>query len=669
MMKTIAACAAALAVHGGAMAAAPNPLKGTYCNPIDLPYNFWEVRNGQGYREQADPDMVVYKGEFFLFASHAGGYFWSTDLHDWHLVIPQGLDLVKYAPAVTVIGNTMYYTSSEGGRMYSTTDPKGGVWTDIWQGMDASVANSGGDPNLYTDDDGRVYLINGLGPNGSIGVVELDKNKNLTRTGPATTLIHSDTLHHGFEVWGDENLDVDHAGWSWFEAGYMRKHAGKYYLTHSAPGTELRSYGDGGYVADAIRGPYRYLPNSPVCQRPLGFVTGTGHSATFKDNSGKYWHVTTVVISTIDKYERRLAIFPAYFDADGLFHVDTYLGDYPQFLPGKAGVDYGRDFAGAMLLSYGKAATASSTLPGRPVANAFDENIKTWWSAATANAGEWLQVDLGAVANVAAIQTNFAEQNVTYSGKRSVSFSHKFRIEGATAPDGPWTLLVDKTNNTKDVPHDYSVLDSVTPARYVRITNAGPMPGGGLFAIRDFRVFGTGQCGKPQAVNAFTVARGPSDQRMAKVSWTGTADAEGYLIRYGVAPDKLYNHFQMLGKGKTAYDVRTLNTSVKYYFTVDAYGPCGIAKGTVVKADDNTVALGRAPAQGLASGRAGVYPVVGNRFVIPPALRGRRLVLSVFDFAGKAVGKKIVEGDALAITLDLPPSACGFVRIGAESGK
>jgi xylan 1,4-beta-xylosidase len=191
------ACLVGAALSVRVCAAAVNPLKNTYCNPIDIPYNFWEVRNGQAYREGADPDMVLYKGEFFLFSSHAGGYWWSSDMRDWHLVIPTGLDLVKYAPGVMAIGDTMYYTSSEGGRMYRTTDPKGGVWTNIWNGINESQVASTGDPNLFLDDDGRVYCYNGLGPNGSIGVIEFNPNKNMTTIGSRTTLIHSDTLNMG----------------------------------------------------------------------------------------------------------------------------------------------------------------------------------------------------------------------------------------------------------------------------------------------------------------------------------------------------------------------------------------------------------------------------------------------------------------------------------------
>jgi hypothetical protein len=214
------------------------------------------------------------------------------------------------------------------------------------------------------------------------------------------------------------------------------------------------------------------------------------------------------------------------------------------------------------------------------------------------------------------------------------------------------------------------VLDSVTPARYVRITNAGPMPGGGTFAIRDFRVFGAGNCGKPATVNAFTVARSAADPRMAKVGWNEAADAEGYVIRYGIAPDKLYNHFQMLGKSKTSYEVRTLNVGVKYYFTVDAYSGCGLAKGQVIKADDNSTAMGSAGKPGLkGADRAGVFPVAGNRFLIPDRYRDKRLSISVFDHAGKLLQRRVEEGDAATIPIGAGVSGIGFVRITEEPSR
>ena len=38
--------------------------------------------------------------------------------------------------------------------------------------------------------------------------------------------------------------------------------------------------------------------------------------------------------------------------------------------------------------------------------------MKTYWSAATSNKGEWIQTDLGNVSTVNAIQINYADQDV-----------------------------------------------------------------------------------------------------------------------------------------------------------------------------------------------------------------------------------------------------------------
>jgi hypothetical protein len=48
---------------------------------------------------------------------------------------------------------------------------------------------------------------------------------------------------------------------------------------------------------------------------------------------------------------------------------------------------------------------------------AVDEDIKTYWSAKTGNAGEWFQTDLGDVSTVNAIQINYADQDAEFLGK------------------------------------------------------------------------------------------------------------------------------------------------------------------------------------------------------------------------------------------------------------
>lgn len=609
--------------------AAPNPLKNTFCNPININYNFWA-----NYREAADPAIITFNNEYYLFASHSGGYWWSANMLDWNFVIPTGLDIAKYAPAPVVIGTSIYYTSSESGDIFKTTDPKAGQWTRIGHPHDFQ------DPALFKDDDGKVYCYHNCSANGTIDCVELDAANNFAVVGNEVQCILSNRQNHGFEIPGDNNTDI--TGDSWIEGAWMTKYKDKYYLQYAVPGTQWRSYCDGCYASSSPKGPFTFCQHSPICAKHLGFVTGAGHSATFQDIGGKYWHVTTVAIAVLHMFERRVAVFPAQFDADNLLHTDTYLGDYPQYLPGFAPANAENNLAASMLVSYKKTSAASSTLSGRPASNAFDEDIRTWWSAATANPGEWLRVDLGKTCEVAAIQSNFAEQDVTYGGGRGTSFSHKYKIEGANDTAGAWTMLVDKSANTRDVPHDYVPLDTVVNVRYIRITNAGPVPGYGKFALRDLRIFGNDKSNLPGKVNDFTVSRNATDARMVTLSWDPVNDADGYIIRYGISPEKLYINYQIWDKTTASYTIRSLNIGVSYFFTIDTYNAGGISKGTVIKNDSNIPSTTAAPYKTLTrASNTMLYKVTGT-FTVPQELVGKTNHVSVYDCSGKLMGSAII---------------------------
>lgn len=63
-----------------------------------------------------------------------------------------------------------------------------------------------------------------------------------------------------------------------------------------------------------------------------------------------------------------------------------------------------------MLINYGCKVTASSTVPGSDPALAVNEYICTWWSAASAEKGQWLCCDLGREKDIRAIQVNLADE-------------------------------------------------------------------------------------------------------------------------------------------------------------------------------------------------------------------------------------------------------------------
>jgi hypothetical protein len=350
-------------------------------------------------------------------------------------------------------------------------------------------------------------------------------------------------------------------------------------LQYAAPGTIWKSYADGVFTAISPRGPFTYAPYSPFSHKPTGFIGGAGHGATFQDKRGDYWRVVTMVISIKHRFERRLGIFPAGFDRDGMMHTNTLLGDYPQFFPGIKADAASDNQAGWMLLSHNKRAQSSSTIAGHEAPNAFDEEARTYWSAQSGKKGEWLSVDLGRLCRLNAVQVNFAEHETTAHGRQEKIYQ-QYVIE-VSDDARRWSVLVDKSRNRKDVPHDYVQLDKPTRARHVRITNVHA-PAHGTFAIRDLRLFGSGSGRLPAQVEEFTAHRASNDQRSVTLQWKPAARAILYIARYGIAPGKLYNNYQAQD-GATSLTINSLNRGVTYYFKVDALNESGRVEGKTIR--------------------------------------------------------------------------------------
>jgi hypothetical protein len=537
----------------------------TYANPIDLSYRF--QLEGASRREAADPTMVVFRREYWLFASKSGGYWHSTDLQNWKFVAPTGLPLEDYAPTVVAIGDRLYFTAFNSKGIWSTDDPSKGNWRK------EAVIDAYPDPDLFLDDDGKLYIYSGCSNKAPLMVTELDPRKGFSVVSSRPIEASRDTAHRGFEVPGDNNEITADA--PWIEGAWMTKHDGKYYLQYAAPGTQFNAYGDGVLISDSPVGPFHAPQYNPLSFKPSGYMAGAGHGSTFQDLQGRWWHIATMTISVRHMFERRLGLFPVRFLPDGQMVEDTYLADYPHRFAGDRGL------AGSMLLSYEKPATASSSLGMHEPEKAVDENSRDWWSAKTGDAGEWLTVDLKAVQSVTAIQINFADEGSTALGASNDPYLYV--LEGSV--DGhQWKTLVDHRKSGRDSAQDYEELSRPASVRYVRITNEH-MPNGAKFSLSGLRVFGVGQGSLPGKVSGISATRSskePADGRVAAVSWTAVPGAEFYIIRYGVAPDRLFASYQVYHA--ITREVRSLNTGVPYYFTVDAVNSTGITKGTEVVA-------------------------------------------------------------------------------------
>ncbi len=554
-----------------AFAASPD---NTMCNPCNLTYRFSlesDDASQLSYREAADPTMVVFKGEYYLFASKCGGYYHSTDLVNWDLIHTDDLPIEGYAPTVEEMGGKLYFTYSTGTyEIYVTDDPKTGSWTKV---EGAGTSSGLADPMLLFDNN-RMFLYYGSSgdPTSYIQGVELS-TETLTPIGDASNLLRCSMDVNGWEVPGDYNGNKSSS--PWLEGAWVTVRDGKYYLQYSSPGTEMKAYNDGVYVADDPLGPYTVQRHNPFCYRPEGFIAASGHGSTFVDNYGNYWHIATGTISKRHMFERRLVLYPVFFDEDGEMYAYTGYGDYPMIVPDHKISSPDELSTGWMLLSYGKSVTASSSLSDYPASNAVNEDIRTWWSASSADAGEYITVDLASACTIQAIQVNFAEQDAVAWGEQSEAYQYKVEVslDGET-----WTAVVDKSDNTVNAPNDYVQLATAATGRYVRLTNVNcPY---GKFSVSGLRVFGNAEKSLPTAPAFSTIIRSSDDARTVNLTWEAVDDAVGYNIRYGYSEDKMYLNYTVYGTNMLS--ISSLSTNETYYFTIDAFNEAGITLGTEV---------------------------------------------------------------------------------------
>jgi len=549
----------------------------TYCNPVNVDYGYTPHPSFTAWgkhRATADPVIVNYKGDFYLFSTNQWGYWWSSDMSKWNFVSKRFLRPWNdtkdelCAPAVGVIGDTMIVfgsTYTKTFTLWGSTDPKENKWFPLVDSFEIG----GWDPAFFTDDDGRLYMYNGSSNNYPLYGVELDR-KTFKPIGTRTPMYILQDWRYGWQRFGEhmDNTFLD----PFIEGAWMTKHNGKYYFQYGAPGTEMSGYSDGVVVSEApLFDGHQIFPQSdPYSSKMGGFSRGAGYGATFQDNKGNYWHISTSIICVKNTWERRMGIWPSGFDKDDVMWCNTVFGDYPHYLPGTEGKEHG-EFAGWYLLNYKKPITVSSTLESFYANNAVDESIKTYWSAKTADKGEWIQSDLGSISTVHAIQINYADQDAEFIGKQTDIY-HQYKVYYSL--DGKkWNVLIDKSKNQTDVPHDYVELSEPVQARFIKLENIH-MPTG-KFAISGLRVFGNGGGEKPKEVKDLIILRTEKDKRSAYIKWNPVDNAFAYNLYWGTAPDKLYNCIMIYDFNE--YWFKAMDSEKDYYFTIEAINENGVS--------------------------------------------------------------------------------------------
>ena len=592
-----------------------------YCNPINVNYRYQFNADPRLHgklqicREAADPSMICFRGRYYIFASMTLGVWVSDDLANWeNHRLPQELPLYDYAPDVRVLGEWVYFCASNRDRNCDRWRTK-----DILNGPYERIEGSFSywDPNLFSDDDGRVYFYWGCSNQTPIYGVELDPD-TMEPIGEKKELVFGDPYANGYERIGENNSTLPaseeeiEAGYRAFvansavpeeqlppdvkplirgmfskrpyiEGAWMDKHNGKYYLQYAWPGAQYNTYSDGVYVGDTPLGPFVLAENNPYSYKPGGFLPGAGHGSTMEDRHGNLWHTSTMRISVNHDFERRCGLWPAGFDADGELFCNQRYGDWPMALEG----DPWRDPAW-MLLSVGKEATASSFVPGHEPSMATEENVRTWWRAASNSSDEWLCADLGCVYDIHAVQINFADDQISIpcpgeirpgSQARYIEEADHFtqwKLEGSTDGES-WFVIEDKSEAQTDLSHDLIIREEGFAARYLRLSDMA-VPYGQNPCVSGLRAFGLGRGEKP-AVPQFTAVRANDLDMLVGIKPQDSA--LGYNILFGSSPEKLYHSCMVFAAGE--HRLGALIKGREYYVRVDAFNENGITEGKCVK--------------------------------------------------------------------------------------
>ena len=595
-----------------------------FCNPLNVNYRYQfnadPRRHGQLQicREAADPSMISFHGRYYIFASMTLGVWVSDDLVRWeNHRLPDSLPLYDYAPDVRVLGEWVYFCASNREHACDRWRTK-----DILNGPYEKIEGSFPywDPNLFADDDGRVYFYWGCSNQTPIYGVELDP-KTMQPIGEKKELIFGNPYTIGYERIGENNttfpaseeeVEAKYRAFHeaqgipesmvpeevkplirgmfsnkpYIEGAWMDKHNGRYYLQYAAPGTQYNTYSDGVYVSDQPLGPFTLAENNPYSYKPGGFLPGAGHGSTMRDGYGNLWHTSTMRISVNHDFERRVGLWPAGFDEDGELFCNQRYGDWP--LSVSTGLDDPWRNPAWMLLSVHKKASASSSVPNHEPEKALEENVQTWWRSASNRRDEWLCLDLGMSFEIHAVQVNFADDRLDISCPGEIrpgsqaryieetDLLTQWKLEGSV--DGErWFVIEDKSEVQTDLSHDLVIREDGFVARYIRLSSMA-VPYGQNFAVSGLRVFGLGKGESPE-VPRFNAKRNNDLDMLVQIEQQEST--LGYNILFGSSPEKLYHSDMVFASGE--YRIGALIQGREYYVRVDAFNENGITEGICVK--------------------------------------------------------------------------------------
>jgi hypothetical protein len=430
----------------------------------------------------ADPTIKKFGDTYYIYATTDGNgdglgpsQVWSSkDFVNWTFQDMNWPTTYHYwAPDVT-LGNDgkyyMYYCQPVEIFGASSTTPVG-PWSPLMPDNKPMIPNYFVpgvitlDGQTFRDDDGKFYMYWGtwgIYPDHGCGVGLMnDDMKTFSKTGKIPNTIAKD----------------------FFEAPFMFKRKGIYYLTYSSGACEDETYRVQ-YVMSKT-GPmdgFTYGKNSPILVTNADkTVHGPGHQSVIQIGEEYYlvYHRHNNPNSG-GGFHRQICIDKLVFDAEG---------NIERLEPTHTGVGLlGKDSNPYINQAYLKKVTASSFYNNdyKPEFAVDNNNGTLWKPGNNSTAPAWLNIDLGKPTKVKRILTEFEYPAWYYQYKLEYS------INGTA-----WKMYADKTANK--VHGSPMIDDGNVTARFIRMTITGTENPGMFKAIWNIKVYSE-QADRPAAV-------------------------------------------------------------------------------------------------------------------------------------------------------------------------
>ena len=264
----IVGCNCTVFSHDNPFAAKPDPTeKITYSNPV-IP-GFY-----------SDPSVCRVGDDYYLVTSTFEYFpgvpvFHSKDLVNWEQIghcidrpeqLPKGLNI--FACTIRYHNGTFYMITTNtgiGGNFYVTATNPAGPWSDpVWVDIPAI------DPDLFFDDDGKVYIVSS-----AFLLYEIDIKTGKLLAGPQ-------------KIWWG-------TGGRYAEGPHIYKKDGFYYLMAAEGGTE-EVHSETIARSNTIWGPYTENPANPILAHANAAgqgnpIQGVGHADLIQAHDGSWWMV------------------------------------------------------------------------------------------------------------------------------------------------------------------------------------------------------------------------------------------------------------------------------------------------------------------------------------------------------------------------------------------